>query len=930
MRYMIGVALIAASGAASAQQEPWQEYDKFIKSAQVIKAEGPQLFGDSVNLYTGATTFAATDVSLPGNSGLPVAIGRSFTNTADDYRNFPFGEWDWDIPRISGTFSTAAGWQLIDHNGYPTQARCSAPLSGSSGSPVSVRLDPTDPNNHETVGADEYWSGFQLTGQGGKQEVLVATADSKPKPADGRAYPWVTKQFWYLSCLPSLKSGQPGEGFLAHAPDGTRYYFDWMVSREVEGLLKPFFAGGQVVQRQLDRSELRIYPTRVEDRFGNWVEYQWDGAKLMSIVASDGRRLNITWGTYLQWPRVTKIATTTAPVREWVYGYDLINLSTVTLPDQGRWEINLSGITGPSAYDETEEISEDHRWIKRQDKALSCSWMRVLLPLSRPATIKHPSGAMGEFQFQAIRHGRTFVPPDCVPPPAMGGDIPPVQPGDQIYSRIPARFDVLALRSKKISGPGLPGSGYEWTYEYTTPIGGWLGLCANCETTKTTTVNGPGGERTIHTYGVVFNENEGQLLKAEFFQSGALLSSSQTTYLSNAAASNQAFSDRIGQNPQSRLDSLSSERLRPALGASVAQDGVIFSKSIISFDAFANPIKTVEHSSLGFSRTDSIERHHDLVAWVLGQLSRRTNEDSGAVVSQTDYDAASALPLRTYAFGKFQQSFAYHPDATLASVTDGRNLTTRLDEWKRGRPQWVRFHDGSQERIVVDDNGWVTAVTDETGATTQYGYDSMGRMNRITPPAGDDTAWSQTAMAFAQVNSDEYGLAPGHWRQVITAGNYKKIVYFDALWRPVAEQEEDISNAADTLRWSAKRYDHDGRTVFASYPHNPITEGFSEFSNPALKGTHSFYDVLGRPTRSVQDSENGQLTSTVQYLTGFKRRSTNARGIVSEESFQVFGEPSYERPVQIDAAVGRPERARTTIERDVFGEVKAITRGSAP
>lgn len=930
MRYMIGAALIAASGAASAQQEPWQEYDKFIKSAQVIKAEGPQLFGDSVNLYTGATTFAATDVSLPGNSGLPVALGRSFA-PMNDHRNRPFSDWDWDIPYIGGTFGHELGW-VLNTSPFSTAGtvnRCSAATSLSTARPPQSKVE--GGGRGSDIKTWEYWSGYQLVTPSGGQEVLLATADSKPRPADGKVYPWVTKQFWYLSCLPSLSSGQAGEGFLAVSPEGVRYRFDWMVARPTLELLKPTLNEGVSVSRRFLRDDIRLYPTRVEDRFGNWVEYQWTGARLDRIVANDGRQLNLTWeADGSGGERVSKVATATVPAREWRYGYSQYRqLTSVTLPDNSRWQLNLGNLWGTPDYDPDQEGSSIGGRIPKQDKALTCSWMRVLLPTTRTASILHPSGALANFEFRTVRHGRNFVPLECMTPPDTSlRPEPDTEYGEEsLFAMIPARFDVLALQAKRVSGPGLPS--YQWNYSYVTPVGGWTD-CPNCVSSKTTSVTAPDGVRTVYTYGVVFNDNEGQVLKTEVSGQDGLARSSQNQYVGNADMAGQPFSDRIGQSPQQRLDSFSSERLRPSKGGTVLQDGVSFSTAVVAFDAFANPVKTTQSSGLGYSRTDSTELHHDLAQWVLGQPRKSVNEDTGAVVSQTDYDPASALALRTYTFGKLRQSYGYHPDGTLASVTDGRNLTTRLDEWKRGRPQWVRFHDGSQERIVVDDNGWVTAVTDEVNATTQYAYDPMGRMNRITRPTGDDTAWSQTFMAFEQVNTEENGLAPGHWRQIIAAGNYKKIVYFDGLWRPVAEQEEDISNAADTLRWSAKRYDHEGLTVFASYPRNPIAEGYAEPDDSWLKGTHSSYDALGRPTRSVQDSENGQLTSTVQYLTGFKRRSTNARGIVSEESFQVFGEPSYERPVQIDAAVGRPERARTTIDRDVFGEVKAITRGSAP
>src|SRR5688572_691860 len=72
----------------------------------VVRPLGEDLFGDRVNFYNGVTTFAVTDVSLPGNSTLPVAIRRTHTAGAkggrfgDMFEGPPapglFGEWDLD------------------------------------------------------------------------------------------------------------------------------------------------------------------------------------------------------------------------------------------------------------------------------------------------------------------------------------------------------------------------------------------------------------------------------------------------------------------------------------------------------------------------------------------------------------------------------------------------------------------------------------------------------------------------------------------------------------------------------------------------------------------------------------------------------------------------------------------------------------------
>ena len=54
----------------------YYEQGILIRSGEVVEPLGPNLMGDSVNGYTGGLEFTHSDVSLPGNFALPVAVGR--------------------------------------------------------------------------------------------------------------------------------------------------------------------------------------------------------------------------------------------------------------------------------------------------------------------------------------------------------------------------------------------------------------------------------------------------------------------------------------------------------------------------------------------------------------------------------------------------------------------------------------------------------------------------------------------------------------------------------------------------------------------------------------------------------------------------------------------------------------------------------------
>ncbi len=115
-----------ASGGATAIEL----YDNAVKGTQAIGALGPDIFGEQVNLSNGATSFAATDVSLPTNSQLSLSIGRRLamnswhmgsSGAPVDPRAQIFGQyWELDVPSMYGSFVATVGWKT---NG---SSRCSS------------------------------------------------------------------------------------------------------------------------------------------------------------------------------------------------------------------------------------------------------------------------------------------------------------------------------------------------------------------------------------------------------------------------------------------------------------------------------------------------------------------------------------------------------------------------------------------------------------------------------------------------------------------------------------------------------------------------------------------------------------------------------------------------------------------------------------
>jgi YD repeat-containing protein len=323
--------------------------------------------------------------------------------------------------------------------------------------------------------------------------------------------------------------------------------------------------------------------------------------------------------------------------------------------------------------------------------------------------------------------------------------------------------------------------------------------------------------------------------------------------------------------------------------------------------ALGSPLASMAQT---YSKTEVIEYHDDLANWVLGQQKKLTV--NGIAASETTFNA-KAQPEAIKSFGELQQTITYAADGTVSTIRDGNNNVTTLSNWKRGIPQLISHAGGSIESAVVNNNGWLTSVSDENGYATAYTYDVMGRLTGITPPTGDMVAWNSTALVFEAVASAEYGIPAGHWRQTATTGNARRVTYFDALWRPLLTREYDAANEAGTTRFQRFAYDEEGRVVFTSYP--GATDALST-------GTWTTYDALGRATSVSQDSEQGLLTTTTEYLSGFKTRVTNPRGQQITTSYQAYEQPSYDLPTLLEVQGG----AATAIPRDVFGKPVSISR----
>lgn len=591
---LVSLWLLAASGTACAQDASLpDEYSKHIQHRSAVTAFGPDLFGEQISLSTGSLEIVQTDIDLPGNSALPVRMGRRYApgDVAADTGGGHFAKWDMDIPSVHGVFAIGALW-TTGYSGAKAYKRCSL----FSQPPEVVVMG-------GYFMPDEYWHGsfFYAPGKG-NQELLLRNASNAHVPTNGNYYPVVTKEGAAARCVAlasTSQSGSQGEGFEVVTPDGVVYTFNHMVTRFARRIHKskpgPKLLTAQsnakskpedppptlAVDYILQRKEVVIYPSKVTDRFGNTVTYTWSTTnpwQLMQISASDGRHLDLTYVDSTS----QLVSAVSDGTRTWQYVP-----GAVTFPDGSTWTngvpaSNTSPIpTGTTCDGGPADIGGNSFVINGSS----------------------PSGASVEFTISPVLMGRSWVWRECL-----------TDNGDE-STREPYLFATMAITKKTITGPGLPPSGLTWTYAYSTPNHCWdpsgvsqpgsgAVLCtAGSPVTRATTVTSPEGDVTRYTFGNRYKVDEGLLLKTDYGWNGSsALRTVTTTYADPEAAPYAAFN---GNSVRNVGDYDITRMTRPQRQVTTTQQGRTFTWQVATgcsggpycFDTFARPTKVTKTSS---------------------------------------------------------------------------------------------------------------------------------------------------------------------------------------------------------------------------------------------------------------------------------------------------------------------------------------------
>ncbi|WP_186436424.1 RHS repeat-associated core domain-containing protein [Pseudoalteromonas neustonica] len=881
-----------------------------------ISAETTSLIGDAVDLNTGGLSLTQTDIAIPGNFPLDVAVTRTFKGRQYSARSsLSFADWQLDIPAISTSMLS-----LPDYNYTGSWGRgvaCSGDLNPGISLAEGVQF---------SVKPSQYWSGDFINVPGQGSERILQMPGSTNKFAKN----------WKLECI---NSGGI-EGYKATRSDGVRFTFDKLVL--VNTKPAEIFWREMNVNIETPRYNALLQVSKIEDRFGNWVEYHYNSpGELSYILASDNRRIDIE---YRQGTNRKLIEYVRANNRTWHYKYRIIydakniaheQLANITLPDGRAWEFDLQLYT-------FSELKAKRMIYGFKDKIVGEKQCLPPETLSHTAVITHPNGAQATFTMSPKRFGRSQVPLQFH--------------AQNRYSNYDRCFTNFALTKKRLTGPGL--STMVWNYSYSQNPGSYNGthhydegpasqalsdLPAviddySFDDLKSTTVEAPDGSKAIHVFDRSFTVTENQKV-AEFY-----LDTDGTTLLQ----SNYYKYTPVAVNAEVRLNYCAEKKSQAGICPGAVYENEAPHKHFVNksmalitrydngyeadtfttlyedYNSYGQYTQLGEYSSItNKAKYTRFGFQHDLTNWLLNLPTTTEvseNASSWTTVSETTYYPATetykSLPMAQYHFGVLRSTNSlYHSDGTLKLLTmNSPNLWVQYENYKRGKPQLLKLPKRYATTCTdpatcyisatqsINDDGTVSHVTTFNGDRTDYKYDVMRRLKEITPA---DTCWSPTYISYA-INS-------GYFTQNISKEHYRKTNRFDALLRPILTAEWDNSDITATKRYTVNHFNAYNNPEFSSYPSASSTE---------QNGTVFEYDGLQRKTRHYNSITN--MGAEYAYQSGNKVKTTDARGNTTFTSYKALGSPAQELITKIES----PESVTTSIEYNLFDNITAISQGS--
>lgn len=864
-----------------------------------VTPETSELLGERVDLNTGSLSFQQTDVSLPGNNGLSVALTRTYKGGNYSYlKTLNMGDWMLDIPNI-----------------HTTLLRSDIRYSGSwgQGKECSGSLNPGDIADLGSLFQSfEYWNGDTLNIPGQVNEKLLENNGTLTSATD---YSRVTKSNWRISC--GLRADKTGEKFIVQSPQGTTYVFSELVLVSAEGMERDF--------KVTPRYQAFMFITEIKDRFGNTVNYNYTNKKLTTITSSDGRLISINYGTGVV--DSNYIRSVVVNGNRWQYDYDEVagnRLTKVTRPDNLFWSYSLVGAdakTGSTtAYDSGLDICK----IPDGNEAT--------------ASITHPNGITGVYTLNPTLHGRSNV----------------VRNMSDNTDYTPKCFGSMSLTSKVLSGPGI--STQTWSYTYSQNSGVWASETAgvgakltgilptqiNDVDYKRTTVESPDDSKTIYYHNRDFGSvSDGKLSVTEVYDIGGSTLLQRT--INNYSAGNSFGSvELLNENllPHTMQSLLTRTDVELYSTPSIKDT---YTTLYSNFNSYGVAEK-IEESNTASSAVRFTQKsfQQDTASWLLN-LPRTTaisKQDSGfQKVSETTYQTitqtnqnesyTTLVPEYEKSFNVWQKHYvSYHNDGNINRIEFNQGLTVgggnryqAFTNYKRGQPKTItvpkRYATGAMSITrTLDDNGRVTQTSDLENNVVNYTYDKLGRIQSIDPVDTVDTVVADTAFIWTMNGGDSNNQPKRVVKRCIGLNANKTdcsgtaklstITTYDSLLRPILVETTD----GTTSVFQNSDYNPYNKATFQSYPSTSALES---------DGTTIDYDGLQRQTKQ---SVTGGGDVNTSYLDNNQIQTSDANSYITTTTYLAYGSPSYEQATFIDS----PEAVDTTLTLNIFGNITSITQ----
>ncbi len=891
-----------------------------LKVSEQITPETTALFGETIDLNTGAFSMQHVDVSIPGNFPIPVEFRRIFKGSSYAYQaNLSIGDWQLAIP----SYSTSTLFDNQRFTGNWGEGKiCSGNLNpGILSLPPSTLLAPGD-----------YWSGETLDIPGGANEKVLLG----PQLKNG------TRKYiknWRYSCLTVPNASY--EGVRATSPAGISYDFTVPKLIPAPPLAK---VNGVGAFESVAKFHAFLLVSRVSDRFGNAVTYHYDDSQqLTKINSTDGRLIDIQ---YEQNPfGKSRVKQITANGQTWLYQYKNAqfaqgqdSLERVVRPDATFWQFDLAEVdknNGSATYRQEYYSSRyDPSWERMRYWLSRIEEIQCMDPVPhspRQGSVTHPSGAKLDVDFKWILFGRTEVPK------IRTSNEFEVHANDLCFSN-------NAIVKKQLSQAGL--LPMVWQYEYSQNKGSWQnqpapevrGLLAtpaefNTGDLRTTKVKAPDGSATVHVFSRRWDFTEGKEVATDHYDTDGItpLRHTERLFLKKSTEATAELWSMTG--PELGWDFaidnaavhenyiLQTKETTTEYINGIAAD--IYTKVFSDFNEYGEPRLVQESNNFnGKKRFTKTSFTHDLSYWLLNLPRTQQVSADGSnytTVGETTYYASTSayksLPYQQFGFGKLLSTHqSYHADGNLK--LQKFNLANRWIEfaqYKRGKPQQIKVPkryvlsctDPSvcfeQANLVVNNDGSIASTHNFNRVQTNYQYDSVGRLTLIDPV---DNQWFNTEISYQK---DPFaGLV-----QTISRGNYRKEVVMDGLYQPLQTKEWDSADEGATARYQRFVYNAYGKAVFSSHlADNPA----------ALYGSESVYDGL---QRLKSQTNTGQGDIQIEQLANNGTKMTNGRGFATTRYFDAYGQAETKNPVKIV----QPEQAVTEISYNLFGNPTRVTQG---